>query len=116
MSQSSSGGSRAVATVVFLVAVAAAIIVPITRPGQSLYPKQWDPRVVPIVDKVAQLRGLAFEHPVRVRFLPDKEFEKEVAGDPADSSDSNTAEAQRGERDVRARSGSSVAASISQSP
>jgi hypothetical protein len=48
------------------------------------YPSQWDAKVAPIASKVAQLRGLAFEHPVTVHYVPIKDFEKQVSADPKD--------------------------------
>ncbi len=44
-------------------------------------PAAWDPRLQPIVDKVAELRGLTFDHPVAAEFLDDAAFEKKVAVD-----------------------------------
>lgn len=44
-------------------------------------PKQWDPRLKPIADKVAELRHLEFDHPVAAKFLDDAAFEKKVAVD-----------------------------------
>ncbi|HZT64605.1 MAG TPA: hypothetical protein VFA11_02335 [Acidimicrobiales bacterium] len=43
------------------------------------YPAAWDPRVSGIVQFVEQHRGMLFEHPVAVRFLPDSQFEKKVS-------------------------------------
>ena len=48
------------------------------------YPKAWDPRVKPYVDIVEEERGLTFEHPVKVRFLDAKAFEKTVRTDKED--------------------------------
>lgn len=45
------------------------------------YPKAWDPQVAPIADQVASLRGLPFEHPVPVRYVPDKAFRTGVGVD-----------------------------------
>ena len=45
-------------------------------------PREWDERILPLVDKVEGLRGLHFEHPVRVTFLSDRRFEREFASDP----------------------------------
>jgi hypothetical protein len=42
---------------------------------------EWDSRIKPIADSVAKLRGLAFEHPVPVRFLSDAAFDKKVSLD-----------------------------------
>jgi len=48
------------------------------------YPARWDPRIKPIVDRVALLRGLSFKHPVKVNFLPPAAFKKLVAATPND--------------------------------
>lgn len=46
-----------------------------------VYPTAWDPRIAPYVTFVEQKRGLAFLHPVAVRFLGEKDFEKTVRSD-----------------------------------
>jgi hypothetical protein len=48
------------------------------------YPKEWDARIKPYVEIVEDERGLAFEHPVKVRFLDKKAFEKTVRTDKED--------------------------------
>lgn len=48
------------------------------------YPKQWDARIKPYVEIVEDERGLEFEHPVKVRFLDKKAFEKTVRADEED--------------------------------
>lgn len=45
------------------------------------YPDEWDQRVLPFVEAVEEQRDLDFEHPVEVRFLSGKAFEKEVTTD-----------------------------------
>src|SRR5262249_7566328 len=45
------------------------------------FPSAWDPRVAPIATKVAALRHLSFEHPVKVNYLTDTAFEKKVGVD-----------------------------------
>lgn len=45
------------------------------------YPTTWDPRVAPYVKITQNKRGLTFMHPVAVRFLPEKPFEKTVTAD-----------------------------------
>ncbi len=47
------------------------------------YPADWDPQVAPIATRVAALRGLGFEHPVRVRYLADAEFRDRIGVDSA---------------------------------
>ncbi len=46
-------------------------------------PAAWDPRIQPIADQVAQLRGLAFVHPVAAEFLDDAAFEQQIVIDQA---------------------------------
>lgn len=45
------------------------------------YPKAWDARILPYVKIAQKQRGLTFLHPVKVRFLADKDFEKTVTED-----------------------------------
>ena len=51
------------------------------------WPDKWDPRVAKLADYVDRHAAFAFEHPVRSRFLPDKEFEKLVTDDEDDLTD-----------------------------
>ena len=53
------------------------------------YPSTWDPRIAPYVKAVETQRGLTFLHPVAVRFLSGKDFEKQVTADESklDASD-----------------------------
>jgi hypothetical protein len=46
-------------------------------------PTAWDPRIQPIADQVAALRGLPFVHPVVAEFLDDAAFEKQIVIDQA---------------------------------
>ena len=48
------------------------------------YPKEWDERIKPYVEIVEDKRGLEFKHPVKVRFLDNKAFEKTVRADEED--------------------------------
>lgn len=48
------------------------------------YPKKWDSRILPYVKIVEKERGLTFKHPVKVKFLSAKEFEKTVRSDKKD--------------------------------
>ena len=50
----------------------------------SPYPKEWDAEVQPIATRVVQLRGLQFEHPVKVEYVSAADFEKEVTATPED--------------------------------
>ena len=52
-----------------------------TEAAGPSYPKTWDPRVAPYVEKVEELRGRTFVHPVTVRFLPEEEFKKDRTAD-----------------------------------
>ncbi|MCW2761876.1 MAG: hypothetical protein JWR85_2077 [Marmoricola sp.] len=76
-----------VAIVLMLVLAAAAAVVLMgggkAKPARS-YPAQWDSRVAPYAKIVEQKRGLFFQHPVTVRFLPAAEFEKGVTSDEKD--------------------------------
>ncbi|MFN8036310.1 MAG: hypothetical protein U0V73_10280 [Acidimicrobiia bacterium] len=49
--------------------------------GSSSYPSKWDPRVAAIAKFDEKTRGLKYDHPVPVAFLPDKQFRKEVTRD-----------------------------------
>jgi len=51
------------------------------------WPDEWDPRVAQLADYVERHAEFSFEHPVRSRFLPDKEFEKLVTDDEEDLTD-----------------------------
>ncbi len=52
-----------------------------TSSTSTTVPTVWDPRIEPIADQVAQLRGLPFVRPVAADFLDDAAFEKQVAID-----------------------------------
>jgi hypothetical protein len=45
------------------------------------YPSTWNPRIEPYAKTAEDLRGLTFLHPVKVRFLSSKKFEKTVTSD-----------------------------------
>jgi hypothetical protein len=45
------------------------------------YPDQWDSRIAPLAKIVENKRGLFFQHPVTVKFLPPAAFEKTVTTD-----------------------------------
>jgi hypothetical protein len=65
-------------------------------------PKQWDPRLQPIADKVAELRGLKFDHPVAAEFLSDAAFEKKVAVDKGKLSKRDKEDIARSQAQLRA--------------
>jgi hypothetical protein len=54
-----------------------------TTSTTTTVPTAWDPRIQPIADQVAQLRGLAFVHPVAAEFLDDAAFEQQIVIDQA---------------------------------
>lgn len=56
----------------------------VLRDDGPSYPDAWDARIEPFVKIVEKERGLTFEHPVAVRFLSDKAFEKTVRADRSD--------------------------------
>jgi hypothetical protein len=66
--------------------VAAVSVMSNHRPAahEVVYPRQWDPRIAPYVRIAARERGLTFLHPVAVRFVADKEFEKGIRTDEKD--------------------------------
>jgi hypothetical protein len=70
--------------------------------GDSLFPAKWDPRIAPIAAQVAKLRGLQFKHPVNVKFLSVKEFEKEVGVDQSQLTKEDRAEIEQQEAALRA--------------
>ncbi len=51
-----------------------------TATAQS-FPERWDDRVAPLASIAEKERGLRFQHPVEVHFLPAAEFEKTVTSD-----------------------------------
>lgn len=65
------------ASAIFVVTALAVALVPVAAGAAP--PKEWDERLQPYVDFVEEQRELEFKHPVKVRFLPDKKFEKEFA-------------------------------------
>jgi hypothetical protein len=65
-------------------------------------PSEWDPRLQPIADKVAELRKLDFEHPVAAEFLDDAAFEKRVAVDKGKLTKQDKQEIVRAQAQLRA--------------
>jgi hypothetical protein len=87
--------------VLVLVLSAALVYRGATTADRSWFPSQWDPRILPIATEVSALRGLQFKHPVQVRYLDPKDFEKQLGTD--DEVDAATrAEAKRTEAVFRA--------------
>jgi hypothetical protein len=56
------------------------------KPFAYNWPDKWDTRLAPLAAFVEKQTGYTFEHPVRARFLNDKEFNKLVVNDEADQS------------------------------
>lgn len=52
--------------------------------GSPPHPQAWDPRIADLADFVQDERGLSFDEPVYVDFLPEDEFVETVTGDDAD--------------------------------
>lgn len=56
------------------------------QPFAYNWPNKWDTRLAPLATYVEKQTGYKFEHPVRARFLNDKEFNKLVVNNAADLS------------------------------
>jgi hypothetical protein len=69
--------------VVVMLGVLAVPVSSLLRGGKAFWPNAWDPRIAPIAIRDEQIRGLNYDHPVAVRFLPDAEFKKLANGDGA---------------------------------
>ena len=65
-------------------------------------PARWDPRILELVRFVEKSRGLEFDHPIRVEFLDDPAFEKEVVTDDADLTKRDRALGRQHSGDLRA--------------
>lgn len=66
------------------------------------HPDAWDARVLPFVKRVEKLRGLAFNQPVYVDFLPVDEFKEQVTADEEDLDDEGRKELEQGAALLRA--------------
>jgi len=74
----------------FVVLLVAAIVVGAVALASSRepdYPTAWNARIRPIATRVETLRGLSFQHPVKVNFLAPSEFESRLAADTGDAAD-----------------------------
>lgn len=94
-----------VAMFVLVLALGAATVYFVLPRGGSdarTYPSSWDPRIAPYVKIAEKQRGLKFQHPVQVYFLPAKEFEKTVTTDDAELTDEDRAEVERMTGEMRA--------------
>jgi hypothetical protein len=87
-----------------VVLIAGAVVVVARRDsgGGPSHPKAWDPRVRDLVSFVEKERGLTFEHPVQIDFLPDAEFRKEVTQDDRSSGASDKEQLESTEAMLRA--------------
>jgi len=77
----------AIATVVILVAGGAAVFVVRNRDDSIPHPKDWDPRVLDVVQFVEKSRGLTFKHPVFVDFLDAKAYSDRARTDQSKLTD-----------------------------
>jgi hypothetical protein len=71
------GRGRRIALRILLVVVVVAMVVGVVALASSRepdHPAAWNTRVRPIAEQVEALRGLRFEHPVKVNFLTPSEF------------------------------------------
>jgi len=90
------GLSGALVALVVIVAIGL-LVIPVSslfRNSRPFWPDHWDPRIAPIARSDAQIRGLAYEHPVVVRFLPEKKFKK-LSGGSGDVDTADRAEINR---------------------
>lgn len=85
-------------SILFVVALSAAGVLRSTAAGAAT---PWDPRIRPIAEEVEHLRGLKFEHPVPVQFLPEAVFEKRVTVDQEKLSAADKADIRRSEAQLR---------------
>jgi hypothetical protein len=86
-----------VALVAVAVCLAASAASAVAAPAAA-----WDPRLLPLVTEVEDLRGLTFEHPVRVEYLSEADFEQRVAVDRGKLTETDRAELARSEAQLRA--------------
>ena len=66
------------------------------------HPEEWDPRVADLAAFVEEERGLAFDHPVFVDFLPEAAFRQAVTASEGDLTVEDRADLERGARLLRA--------------
>lgn len=62
-----------------------------SSPGGPDHPSAWDPRVEALAGFAAAERGLEFEHPVHVEFLPTDEFAAATTASPDEAAEVGTA-------------------------
>jgi hypothetical protein len=79
------GGGRVVAIVGLVVVLVVAGVSVVVAGSDSWFPDRWDPQVAAIARDVEDIRGLEFDHPVPIHFLPADEFEERLGvGDDLD--------------------------------
>ena len=66
------------------------------------HPKAWDPRVVSMVQFVEEKRGLNFDHPVKIEFLEDNEFESHLGMHDSSLTEQDRIEIEQSEAELRA--------------
>ena len=96
------GRSVAIAVLAALLSAAAGSTFVAMSSTQSWFPKQWDPKIAPIANEVAKLRGLNFEHPVAIHYLSAKDFERQFNASDDPTSSGDAAETKREEAVFRA--------------
>lgn len=90
------------AVAVFLAGVGLVAWVTLGRNDGLSHPDDWDPRVADIAQFVQNERGVLFEHPVHVDFLPDEEFTADVTASEEDLTDEDRASLEQAEALFRA--------------
>jgi len=89
------------AVLAMVLVLCAALVYAGTRSARSWFPRQWDPQIAPIAQEVATLRGLQYTHPVEVRYLEPRDFEK-MLDDSGGTDAASRADAQREDAVFRA--------------
>jgi hypothetical protein len=69
---------------VVLIAAIVAACIALVYDHEALGPREWDPRVAPLVDFVEEARGHDFVHPVHVEFLTPEEYRAHATEDSSD--------------------------------
>lgn len=85
-----------------MVAAGAVLAWLVLREEGPSYPDVWDERVADIAEFVEDERGLAFEHPVYVDFLPEEEFREKVTRAREDLTDEDREEIEQATSLLRA--------------
>ncbi len=90
-SSSRRGGRIAIAALLSVALVAIGFGVgTVLHHGGKQFPAQWDPRIAPIARFDERVRGLTYDHPVRVYFLTPKQYHQASVGDDSDSPDAES--------------------------